>query len=77
MAPQNPTLPGGLTPSPGRGQQGEDAREGIDFSEVQIPDGDQYLVPQKYREEVMEALREGLPNSLRSEIENYYERLTR
>ena len=42
-----------------------------------IPDREQYQVPQKFREEVMEVLKEGLPDSLRSEIENYYERLTR
>ena len=50
---------------------------GVDFSEVLIPDREQYKVPEKFREEVMEALKEGLPDSLKSEIENYYERLTR
>ncbi|MFP6868511.1 MAG: DUF4175 family protein [Nitrospinota bacterium] len=73
---QNPNLPG-LDSSPRRGREGQDGRQGIDFSEVHIPDREQYQVPQKFREEVMEALREGLPDSLRSEIENYYERLTR
>ncbi|MFC1491997.1 DUF4175 family protein, partial [Nitrospinota bacterium] len=73
---RNPRLPGqGSTPR--RGWERQDGQQGVDFSEVQIPDREQYQVPQKFREEVMEALKEGLPDSLRSEIENYYERLTR
>ncbi|MEE9241172.1 MAG: DUF4175 family protein, partial [bacterium] len=73
---QNPTLPG-QDVSRRRGREGEDGQLGVDFSEVQIPDREQYKVPEKFREEVMEALKEGLPKSLRQEIENYYERLTR
>ena len=49
----------------------------LEHPEDQLPDREQYQVPQKFREEVMEVLKEGLPDSLRSEIENYYERLTR
>ncbi|MEE9257216.1 MAG: DUF4175 family protein [bacterium] len=73
---RNPNLPG-QDESRRRGTEGQDGRQGIDFSEVRIPDREQYQVPEKFREEVMEALKEGLPESLRSEIENYYERLTR
>ena len=73
---QNPRFPG-RDSSQRRGSEGQDGRQGTDFSEVLIPDREQYQVPQKFREEVMEVLKEGLPDSLRSEIENYYERLTR
>lgn len=52
-------------------------RMGTQFSEVLIPDKDQYKVPREFREEVMEALKGGMPKSLQGEVENYFERLTK
>ena len=43
-----------------RGRE-EDGNLGTQFSEVLIPDREQYKVPAKYREEIMEAMKDGLP----------------
>ncbi|MDA1000846.1 MAG: DUF4175 family protein [bacterium] len=55
----------------------ESGRMGTQFSEVLIPGKDQYKVPREFREEVMEALKGGMPKSLQGEVEDYFERLTR
>lgn len=59
-----------------RGRE-EDGNLGTQFSEVLIPDREQYKVPAKYREEIMEAMKEGLPKGMRGEIEDYFDRLTK
>jgi len=59
-----------------RGRE-EDGNLGTQFSEVLIPDREQYKVPAKYREEIMEAMKDGLPKGMRGEIENYFDRLTK
>ena len=59
-----------------RGRE-EDGNLGTRFSEVLIPDREQYKVPAKYREEIMEAMKDGLPSGMRGEIENYFDRLTK
>ena len=59
-----------------RGRE-EDGNLGTQFSEVLIPDREQYQVPAKYREEIMEAMKDGLPSGMRSEIEDYFDRLTK
>ncbi|MEK6710316.1 MAG: DUF4175 family protein, partial [Nitrospinota bacterium] len=58
-------------------REGEDGQMGTQFSEVLIPDRDQYQVPPQFREEVMEALKDGMPSGLRGEIEDYFDRLTK
>ena len=55
----------------------EDGSLGTQFSEVLIPDREQYKVPAKFREEIMEAMKDGLPGAMRGEIENYFDRLTK
>jgi len=60
-----------------QGREGEEGRLGTQFSEVLIPDREQYRVPPKFREEVMEALKDGMPDTLRGEIEDYFDRLTK
>ncbi len=72
---RNPRLPGQQDAS--RPGEEEDGRLGTQFSEVLIPGRNQYQVPRKFREEVMEALKEGMPDSLRREIEDYFDRLTK
>ena len=59
-----------------RGRE-EDGNLGTQFSEVLIPDREQYKVPAKYREEIMEAMKDGLPGGMRGEIEDYFDRLTK
>ena len=59
-----------------RGRE-EDGNLGTQFSEVLIPDREQYKVPAKYREEIMEAMKDGLPKGMRGEIEDYFDRLTK
>ncbi|OGL60318.1 MAG: hypothetical protein A3I72_09165 [Candidatus Tectomicrobia bacterium RIFCSPLOWO2_02_FULL_70_19] len=58
-------------------REGEEGQLGTQFSEVLIPDRDQYRVPPQFREEVMEALKDGMPGGLRGEIEDYFDRLTK
>lgn len=60
-----------------QGREGEEGQLGTQFSEVLIPDRDQYRVPPQFREEVMEALKDGMPGGLRGEIEDYFDRLTK
>ena len=55
----------------------EDGSLGTQFSEVLIPDREQYKVPAKFREEIMEAMKDGLPGAMRGEIEDYFDRLTK
>lgn len=55
----------------------EDGSLGTQFSEVLIPDREQYKVPAKFREEIMEAMKDGLPSAMRGEIEDYFDRLTK
>ena len=59
-----------------RGRE-EDGNLGTQFSEVLIPDREQYKVPAKFREEIMEAMKDGLPSGMRGEIEDYFDRLTK
>ncbi len=59
-----------------RGRE-EEGNLGTQFSEVLIPDRERYKVPAKYREEIMEAMKEGLPGGMRGEIEDYFDRLTK
>ena len=58
-------------------REGEEGQLGTQFSEVLIPDRDQYRVPPQFREDVMEALKDGMPGGLRGEIEDYFDRLTK
>ncbi len=55
----------------------EDGSLGTQFSEVLIPDREQYKVPAKFREEIMEAMKDGLPSAMRGEIEDYFDKLTK
>ena len=57
--------------------RGEEGGLGTQFSEVLIPDREQYKVPAKFREEIMEAMKDGLPGAMRGEIEDYFDRLTK
>ena len=59
-----------------RGRE-EDGNLGTQFSEVLIPDREQYKVPAKFREEIMEAMKDGLLSGMRGEIEDYFDRLTK
>ncbi len=59
-----------------RGRE-DDGNLGTQFSEVLIPDREQYKVPAKFREEIMEAMKDGLPSGMRGEIEDYFDRLTK
>ncbi len=74
---RNPNLPPQRDARrPGNNEE-EDGRLGSQFSEVLIPGREQYRAPKEFREEVMEALKEGLPETLRGEIEDYFDRLTK
>ena len=50
---------------------------GYDEDRVKIPDPSAYKVPQEFREQIQDALRDGLPDSYREANERYYEELVR
>ena len=68
-------LPGGSSMSDGNGQQG-DGRRGSD-DEVEIPGAEEFKVPDAFRKDILDAMREGAPDEWEGEVRRYYEGLVR
>jgi hypothetical protein len=66
-------LPGG-TGSSGR-QEGSQGRHSGD--RVEIPKADQFRVPDAYRKDILDAMREGAPENWQGEVRDYYEELVK
>ncbi len=66
-------------PLPNGGAPGADDGEGngrrASTEEVKIPDGSEFKVPDAYRKDILDAMREGAPKSWAQEVKRYYERL--
>jgi len=62
--------------SPGSEPSGEDGDSGVASKErVEIPDGSAFKVPDAYRRDILDAMREGAPESWAQEVKRYYEKL--
>jgi hypothetical protein len=63
------------------GSEGDDQRDQdgdgrrASKEDVKIPDGSEFKVPDQYRKELIDAMREGVPDSWASEVKKYYEEL--
>lgn len=67
-------LPGGG--SPGAEDHGADGARGSASTEkVEIPDGNDFKVPDAQRKDIIEAMREGAPSDWMQEVRRYYEKL--
>ncbi|MCF6147135.1 MAG: DUF4175 domain-containing protein [Candidatus Kuenenia sp.] len=61
-------------PMPFRGRM-EEGQVASTSEKVEIPSEDAYKVPKKFREEILDALKEGLPEKYRDLNKDYYQRL--
>jgi hypothetical protein len=54
----------------------EQGRMGINTRDFKIPGKDEYRAPRQFREEIMEALKQGGPSLFKGQIERYFKNLT-
>ena len=66
-------LPGG---SQSQGDQEGDGRDPRD-EKVKIPGADEYQVPDAFRKDILDAMREGAPDDWEAEVKRYYEGLVK
>ena len=74
-------LPSGqLVPLPGVPQlpqfDVEGGMTGLDTDKFQLPGKEDYKVPRSFREEILEALKQGFPPKLKEQIESYFKNLS-
>jgi len=74
-------LPSGqLVPLPGVPQlpqfDVEGGMTGLDTDKFQLPGKEDYKVPRSFREEILEALKQGVPPQLKEQIESYFKNLS-
>jgi len=74
-------LPSGeLVPLPGIPQfpqfDIEGGMTGLDTDKFQLPGKEDYKAPRSFREEILEALKQGVPPSLKEQIESYFKNLS-
>jgi uncharacterized phage infection (PIP) family protein YhgE len=70
----------GRLPMPGQRPQVDQQQNGIAGASVrnfQLPDKEAYKVPRMFREDIMEALKEGYPERYKELIEQYYRNIVR
>ena len=70
----------GRLPMPGQRPQVDQQQNGIAGASVrnfQLPDKEAYKVPRMFREDIMEALKEGYPERYKQLIEQYYRNIVR
>ena len=70
---------GGGFPFPFGEEQGGREGDGMDPSQdkVEIPGADAYRVPDEFRKDLLEAMKQGAPDSYRAEVQRYYEELVK
>ncbi len=61
-------------PGPFRGQMGE-GQFGASTEKVEIPSEEAYKVPKEYRQDILDAMKEGLPEKYKDLNKDYYQRL--
>ena len=66
-------------PFPFAEQGGEEGAEGRDLSreKVAIPGAEAYKVPEEFRRDLLEAMKQGAPERYRGEVQRYYEELVK
>jgi len=74
-------LPGGrLVPLPGVPRfpdfDAEGGLSGLDTEKFKLPGKEDYRVPRRYREEILESLKQGVPDQFKDQIENYFKDLS-
>ncbi len=74
-------LPSGeLVPLPGMPQfpefDVEGGLTGLDTEKFRLPGKEDYKAPRSFREEILEALKQGVPRRLKEQIESYFKNLT-
>ena len=70
----------GRLPMPGQRPQVDERHNGVAGASVrnfQLPDKEAYKVPRMFREDIMEALKEGYPERYKELIEQYYRNIVR
>lgn len=67
-------MPGMMQPQTGQQQSGA---SGASVRNFQLPDKEAYKVPRMFREDIMEALKEGYPERYKELIEQYYRNIVR
>jgi hypothetical protein len=67
-------MPGMMQPQTGQQQSGA---AGASVRNFQLPDKEAYKVPRMFREDIMEALKEGYPERYKELIEQYYRNIVR
>jgi hypothetical protein len=62
-----------------QGGPGGQAGEGVDPARerVEIPGAEAYKVPEEFRKDLLEAMRQGTPEKYRAEVQRYYEELVK
>jgi hypothetical protein len=70
---------GGGFPFPFAEQQGGDSGEGAEPSHerVEIPGAEAYKVPEEFRKDLLDAMRQGAPERYKGEVQRYYEELVK
>ena len=70
---------GGGFPFPFGEDQGGREGDGADPSQekVEIPGADQYKVPDEFRRDLLEAMKQGAPETYKGEVQRYYEELVK
>jgi hypothetical protein len=66
-------------PFPFAEESGEQEGEGREFSRerVAIPGAEAYKVPEEFRKDLLEAMKQGAPERYRGEVQRYYEELVK
>jgi hypothetical protein len=70
---------GGGFPLPFGGEAGGQNGEGMEASQdkVEIPGADAYRVPDEFRKDLLDAMKQGAPDAYKGEVQRYYEELVK
>src|SRR5690606_1143902 len=67
-------------PLPLASRRGRGDGEGDDFrgdEKVAIPSADQYKVPEEFRKDILEAMKQDAPDAFKEQVKGYYEEIVR
>jgi hypothetical protein len=71
---------GSLTPLPGMPEitpfEVEGGLTGLDTERFRLPGKDDYRAPRTFREEIIEALKQGVPPQFKDQVESYFKNLS-
>jgi hypothetical protein len=62
----------------GQSEPGDEDGNGLrDPEKVEIPDADKFQVPEEYRKDILDAMKQGAPEKYKDQVKRYYEEIVK